>query len=216
MVHVLYVDISGIDRLGYGKLYAEADAERKRRADRCLRQEDAVRCIAADALLRYAVKESLGVSEFVVEKTALGKPRLQGMEDFHFNLSHSGKWVVIAYGDAEVGVDVEKIHMTDGKAAIARRYFTEDEQGFVFENAAKIPERFFRVWTAKESYLKYLGTGLHRRMDSFSVLSSPAAQMLYSRLLDEDYWLTLCTDAEQPVFDRLDAKRLLGIHSENA
>lgn len=208
MVRVICVDISGIDDQSYGKLYAGADPERQRRADACLRQEDAVRCVAADALLRYAVKETLGISEFVVEKTALGKPRLRDVADFHFNLSHSGRWVVLACCDMEVGVDVEKIHMTDGKAAIARRHFTGEEQDFVFENAEKIPERFFRVWTAKESYLKYLGTGLQRKMDSFSVLSSPVAQKLHSRLLD-GYCLTLCTDAEQCVFEQLDAERLL-------
>ena len=48
MIHIAYVDTVPIDLSLYKKLYAQADSERKQRADRYLRHADSVRCIAAD------------------------------------------------------------------------------------------------------------------------------------------------------------------------
>ena len=69
------------------RLYEQAAAERKNRADRYLRQEDSDRCIVADALLRYALEGA----QHPVEQTPQGKPYLKDRPDFHFNLTHSGR-----------------------------------------------------------------------------------------------------------------------------
>lgn len=190
-VRVACVDVSSVDDKLYERLYAASSPERKARADRYLRRADRVRCVAAEGLLRRA----LGRSDFTVEQAPGGKPRIRGAADFFYNLSHAGNWVVIAWGTEEVGVDVERIEMDSGKEAVARRYFTPDEQAYVFSAPEERGARFFRIWTGKESYLKYLGTGLTKPLDSFSVLSLPEVR-LHHMPLAGGYCLTLCTRAE--------------------
>ena len=75
----------------YDILYRRADPERRQRARRYLRREDGLRCLAAGELLRQTVERTLGITEFSVVKDPGGKPRIDGLADFHFNLSHSGR-----------------------------------------------------------------------------------------------------------------------------
>lgn len=204
MTRVICSDISELES-AYPVLYDRASAERKQRADRYRRKEDALRCLAAGALLQHA----LGTAEYTAAKGPFGKPCIKGNDSFHYNLSHSGNWVAIAYGDTEVGIDVEKICLDAGKEDVARRYFTPDEQAYVFDTKALAPQRFFEVWTGKESYLKYLGTGLQKNLASFSIFSLEPEVRLYHRILPGGYSLTLCTSDDNYLFELLDAQRLL-------
>lgn len=185
MVLIECFDISQLSHEAYAKLYRKASAERRARADRYLRQEDKVRCICAEALLRNA----LGGKAYGLAYGENGKPYLTDSEGFHFNLSHSGRWVVIAYGPTPVGVDVQA-YRTNASEGIAQRFFTADEQAY----AKSSPENFFRIWTGKESYTKYLGTGLKTPLNSFSVLEDLGVNLFTETL--EDACLTLCTQEE--------------------
>lgn len=175
-------DISRLSDEVYTELYQRASQDRKARADRYLRHEDKVRCICADALLGRALQST----NYTVGYGENGKPYLTDVDDFHFNISHSGRWVVIAYGRSPVGVDVQEFRSRDLEG-IARRFFTADEQAYVHTN----PNGFFRVWTGKESYIKYLGTGLKTPLNSFSVLEDLGVNLFTVML--EDACLSLCT-----------------------
>ena len=190
MIRIGYVDIAPLDDGQYRKLYAQATPERQHRADRYLRSEDRQRCIVAGALLRYALKNKNCAEP---SRTPEGKPYIPGREDFHFNLSHSGRWVAIAWGDCPVGVDVETLDMNEGKEQLARRFFSDDEQAYLF--AAGTEDRglrFFEIWTKKESYLKYQGTGINRPLNSFSVLNPEALSVSFRSFRPEDAVMTLC------------------------
>lgn len=190
MSFVRYVDISPLGDEGYQRLYALASPRRKARADRYFRREDSIRCVTAEALLRYAVSRQLGVTSFTVEQTPAGKPFLPAYPDFCFSLSHSGSWVTIAWGSTPVGIDVERLRMDSGKEQIARRFFHPDEQAYLFENNADFEKRFFQIWTMKESYLKYLGTGIDRSLASFCVLDLP--ELCFHCSFLQDAAMTLC------------------------
>lgn len=204
MVSVLCFDMTQLETAHWEELYRKASPERKARADAYRRSEDRCRCLAAEALLRYA----LGTADYTVEKNAHGKPRIVGREDFHYNLSHAGNWVVIAYGPEEVGIDIEKISWDAGKERLARRFFTENEQAYVFREEAHQPQRFFQIWTGKESYLKYLGTGLSKALDSFDVLAMNAP--LCRRIpFAEGYSLSLCSREQAYTLTFLESAQLL-------
>jgi len=205
MIRVICADISRLTRLDYQMLYGKASEERKRRADRYRRREDAVCCVVADALLRNA----LGTDSYTVEKTPSGKPFIRGKENFHYNLSHAGSWVVIAFGDSEVGVDVEKLQADTDIEAVARQVFTAEERCYVFDEAQNQRQRFFEIWTGKESYLKYLGVGLRTDLTAFSVLSPEPNIRLYWRTLSDGSLLSLCTTENDYLFELLDLQRLL-------
>lgn len=193
MVTIFYTDISSVDHALYGRLYASADTQRRLRADRYLQFADKVRCIAAGALLRYAVCKRLGPMEFETETDEYGKPYIKDAPGFHFNLSHSGKWVVIACGTRAVGIDVERINASASIEGISGRFFTPDEQAFVFHSSQDQAKRFFEVWTAKESYIKYQGKGLSMGLPSFSVFSVKDVRF-YPIPIESDYAMTLCTE----------------------
>jgi 4'-phosphopantetheinyl transferase len=80
----------------------------------------------------------------------------------HFNLSHSGKWALIAVSEgAEVGVDVENVRRQDDLQSVARRLFSTGEQEALNRlTAEKYAQAFYRCWTRKEAVLKAWGLGL--------------------------------------------------------
>lgn len=201
MIHILCTDVSSADKDCYNRLYTNASPERKERADRCLRQEDKLRCVTAHALLQAVLKMEV----YQIERNACGKPYVKGRNGFHYNLSHSGRYVVIAWGDSEVGVDVQQQNAAVNIDAIARRFFTRDEQDYIRGNLL----RFYEIWTKKESYIKYTGEGLHRDLKSFSVLAPEPEIRYFYRTLEGGYSLSLCTKENDCAFQLLDVKRLL-------
>lgn len=210
MTCVRYVDISRLTQEEYSRLYLLASQQRRDRADRYLRSDDRHRCIAADALLRFAVRQVLGSEDFRVERTAGGKPYLPAAPGFCFNLSHSGPWVAIAWGDAPVGIDVEQIAMDAGKEAVARRFFRSDEQAYLFAaSGEERARRFFEIWTMKESFLKYQGTGIDRPLYSFSVLKPKTLEVDFSLSYPEGAVLALCAENRDVNCRRLALAQLL-------
>ena len=193
MIRILCLDVSAIGPSAYEKLYNRATEARRHRADRCRRREDALCCIGAGALLSCAVKRHLGLEAFTLAEDRWGKPFIPEAAEFHFNLSHSGSWVVLAFGDSPVGIDVEKLDYTPGRHQVIRRFFAPDEQAYVLEDPGEEGERFFRIWTAKESWLKYTGEGLTKPLSSFSVLAMDRPGF-YTRTPGEGYLLTLCAE----------------------
>lgn len=91
-----------------------------------------------------------------------GKPYIKN-SDLFINFSHSGNISVCAISDKPVGVDVEKIRTLNIK--IAEKHFTDTELNKILNNEVE----FIKYWTLKESYLKYLGTGLRRKINSFEI-----------------------------------------------
>ena len=201
MIRILCVDIASAEKDTYDRLYGMASPERKKQADRYRRQEDKLRCVTAHALLQTV----LGTDAFQIERRACGKPYVKDREGFFFNLSHSGRYVTIAWGASEVGVDVQQHDASVDREKLAGRYFTADEQAYIQGDIF----RFYEVWTKKESYLKYTGKGLQKALDSFSTLvPDPKIRYLY-RDLEGGYSLSLCTTETDCTFQLLDVRQFL-------
>ena len=86
-----------------------------------------------------------------------GKPHIINYEGIHFNISHCSEAVAVAVSDSEVGIDVEgRRKFSDG---LLQRAFSDDEQAIV--HSSDDPEKdFARIWTRKEAWFKYTGTGI--------------------------------------------------------
>ena len=74
-------------------------------------------------------------------------------DDKYFNISHSGKFVLLALADYPIGIDVEQIK--DYKDEVAKFVCSETEYKKIKDN-----ESFFRIWTSKEALAKADGRGL--------------------------------------------------------
>ena len=92
-----------------------------------------------------------------IEYAENGKPFLKNYPDLHFNLSHCRLYVAVAIHRSPVGVDIEcRRNVTP---ALIRRVCSDDEQLSI--SLSKDPDmEFLRLWTRKEAYLKYTGTGI--------------------------------------------------------
>lgn len=138
--------------------YLEMPPWRKAKIDALRFEKDKRLSLAAGVLLRRALERAgAGEAEVCFEKN--GKPYLPG-GGLEFNLSHSGRVAVCAVSPRPVGVDVEAFRHFDEK--LLRHICREDELAFFRARAAPGDEdRFFTgLWTLKESFLKYLGTGI--------------------------------------------------------
>jgi 4'-phosphopantetheinyl transferase len=209
MTQVCYVDLSDFSEDQLEALYELSSPERQSRADRYLRREDRHRSLAADALLRHAMAQALGRSDYPVAYMPKGKPYVKDRPDFHFNLTHSGRWVAIAWGREPVGLDVEQLRFDAAKEGIARRFFCQNEYQYIFEaEGEQRCRRFFEIWTKKESYIKYTGTGLAQPLNSFSVLNSPEPKLRFHCGFLEDAAYSLCTPSQWIDFTRLTPEQL--------
>ncbi len=145
----------------------------KRRQDRIRAmqsRDDAVRTLTGDLMIRELAGIRLGIDprDVGIEEDPLGKPWITGQEMLHFNISHSGRWVLCAIGDEPVGVDVEFFDPTAMEAA--RLVFNDRECRWIFQgNGTKAVDRFFVLWTLKESYMKFTGLGLGLAPLSFEI-----------------------------------------------
>lgn len=207
MVHILCADVSHVDNEQYARLYQAASHQRQQQADSYRLFADSVRCVAADALLRYALAERFGTEKgFTIARTELGKPYVENREDFHFSLSHSGSWVCIAYAASPVGLDVEAIGHSRNPQTMARRFFNEDEQRHLLSQT-DLDTAFTEIWTAKESYIKLLGTGLTKSLTSFSTLTMEDVRF-FREPLEGGYCLCLCTREDTYQMNILDIAKL--------
>lgn len=183
--------------------------EKMDKIKRFRRYEDSLMSLTAEILIRAVVRFKLGIKNESIKfnRTAYGKPYLEDYEDFHFNLSHSGSWVVCAAGSKAVGIDVEKIKEID--LNIAKRFFSKEEADDLFSKKEdeKI-EYFFDLWTLKESYIKADGRGLSLPLNSFSfrieneniifTAESEQANYFFKKYdIDREYKLAVCSMESQ-------------------
>jgi phosphopantetheine--protein transferase-like protein len=99
------------------------------------------------------------------------KPHMEGEgERLEFNLSHSGKYAVLAVSDQPVGIDVER--MKKNRLSVAKRCFCPEEYEDIVQAGDEWQKniRFLEYWTMKEAYVKRTGEGLRIPLNSFRIL----------------------------------------------
>lgn len=148
--------------------------EEKQKAETFRFPEDRQRSRTARIILRLLLSFYLGEADpkaIVLETGEHGKPfhrRVSRGKQIHFNLSHSGAYVMLAFSSAfSVGVDIQEVRDVRNWRNIAERFFSERDAAAV--TAADDPDLFFRYWAAKEAYIKALGMGLYKDLRFFSV-----------------------------------------------
>lgn len=143
------------------------------RAARFKQVADRQRFIAGRGWLRYLAGQLLGQSAKQIELTTgpAGKPELvqsTGLQfSWHINVSHSGEWVLLAFGYVPVGVDVEWVKPDWPFEDLIASSFNADDQAQLAASTNP-QELFFTLWTRKESLFKATGQGLTNDFMSIS------------------------------------------------
>src|ERR1035437_1388489 len=149
-----------------GDLVSLLSAEEHARLARFHLREDQQRFLVGRGLLRLLVGAHLNTPAERVEFDygPFGKPFVVpgvGVPSLHFNVSHSGKLVLLAFSPVhEVGVDVEEVRRDQDWETIARQVFSCDEhREWILLNPEERLTAFFRAWTRHEAGLKAMGLG---------------------------------------------------------
>ncbi|MBQ4598777.1 MAG: 4'-phosphopantetheinyl transferase superfamily protein [Clostridia bacterium] len=171
MIKLYRYDTAQMSDAEYERLAAAGSDELRARLDRMAHTDDRKRTLAGHLLILGAAKELCGASDPVILRTAAGKPYFAALP-IRFSLSHSEDKVILAVSDREIGADIERIRPLS--LGVAKRFFTPAEQAYVFgkvptEQDLSLPKeaqdgallrRFYEVWTKKEAYGKWQGSGM--------------------------------------------------------
>lgn len=138
------------------------DSEKKYKVEKFVNKKDKIRTVIGEILIRTIIVENLKISNKYIRfnKNQYGKPYLKEYTNFNFNISHSGDYVVCAIDDKPIGIDVEEVKHIDYEE-IAKNFFTTNEFEYIVNRDLKFKlNRFYEIWTLKESYIKCCGKGL--------------------------------------------------------
>lgn len=222
MIQILYTDINSIDDKSYQLLFNDSSKDRREKASRFMHSKDQIRCIISEHLIKYAYFSVYNKAfTQAIHYSEYGKPYLPNHDTFHFNISHSGKWVILGYAKSNLGTDIEKIpdkYQNEYKE-IVDSFYTCDEQKYILKTEAHLRQNLFtQIWTMKESYLKYIGTGLYKDLNSFSVDpfkncvytngEKISGLSLFSFSLESEYYISVCTTEKHYSIKEIPPKQL--------
>ena len=163
--------------LSIRELYERADTR-----SRCI-FDDSAKAAHDYCSLFCRVLSDIGITEYGADpehieyyKNEHGKEYIKNRQ-IYFNISHSVGLLCSAVSDSETGIDCETVREMDYEA-LSKRFFTKREHGSIMSSQNPLDE-FFRIWTKKESYVKYTGEGLSRPLDSFDTKDLEDVQSTY-------------------------------------
>lgn len=160
------------------------------RAARFRFEEDRWRFQIGRAATRQILGAYLGLApkNVGIDVNRFGKPQLDAdtvpvAQRVHFNVSHSGSWILAAFARSfPVGIDVEEVRAARVTEDLIGQIMGEGERRAL--QALPSEQRvaaFFNCWTSKEALLKGLGVGLSERLHAIEVSIDPRQS---ARLID--------------------------------
>lgn len=174
---------------------------------------DQLRHLAGEILSRVSIKNHTGFypdAPFLCSEH--GKPYID-LQKVEFNISHSGDYAVLALSEQNVGVDIEKLR--HNKMRVARRFFSDTEIDLL-KGSDSPDQDFTKLWSLKEAYLKFSGSGLTEALNTFTVRESKQSNVfevydsagikknirLFHKMIDNGYFLSVCFHEDQYI-DRI-------------
>lgn len=164
MIKLAYCNVENLD---LKRAYSLVSENRQEKIDFYRFKKDKKLSCGAYLLLKKLLSEK-NITDPIFKTEKYGKAYISNYENIYFNLSHSGKMVLCAISDMEVGADIEYID-SEIDLDIAKHYFYNSEYESIMksENSA---DEFFKYWVLKESYMKYTGLGMNLKLDSFEIM----------------------------------------------
>ena len=175
------IDISEISDEELKNCFYHMDKERQEKIKRYKDAHAQKLSIGGELLARKLLSDYCGISPYdvIIPRDSLGKPYAANLSGIFFNISHSENFISAVISDREVGIDIEKLRILPVKAS--KKMFCDEELSYIFkksrsdidfdkEQTPDVIKRFLEVWTAKEAYLKCVGTGI-KSPKTFNVLS---------------------------------------------
>ena len=206
-MEVYYFDIEPLrNKSVFDKQLENISEERVERIKKAQSTADKLRLMGSGLLINFIKKKYYVDSD--VETDKHGKPFFANSE-LKFNLSHSGRYVLAAVSDHEVGIDIQK--KKADKHRIAEKNFLKGECEYINAGAndEERHQRFCEVWTLKEAYLKNIGMGLRKPLNSFEIIFTPQGPIIkgmtnykYTQFkMNDKYIVSACKDVNDEGFE---------------
>ncbi|MGG0120496.1 4'-phosphopantetheinyl transferase family protein [Bacillus paranthracis] len=147
------------------------NSEKRYKIKKLINKKDKIRTLTGEILIRTIIIQKLKISNKYIKfnKNQYGKPYLKDYPNFNFNISHSGDYVLCAVDNKPIGIDVEEVKDIEYED-IAKSFFTEKEFDYIFNKDLNFQlNKFYELWTLKESYIKCCGQGLLMPLNSFTI-----------------------------------------------
>lgn len=161
-VDVCYFDLDTDRNIELGAAKQLLSPDETERAEKFHFEIHRERFVRGRGALRRELSKAIGTDPRSIEFAygAHGKPYIDGCP-VHFNLSHSQDLCILATSTEPLGVDVEFMERKTDVLDLARAVFVASENEVLFDAPLNVQRRmFFDFWTAKEAYMKLIGTGL--------------------------------------------------------
>ena len=189
--HLWYWQFGSVPERGLS-LLSDEELARYRRfgAPEAARTFAAARMLVRSLLSAYG---NLTPNEWCFLNNEWGKPSIANPEapdGFTFNLSHKTGFITCLVGcGRELGVDVEDLeaHHRD-LGNLASRFFSPIEAAELeMLPSGRQRERFFELWTLKESYIKARGRGLSLGLSKFTfTVEGTSAKVRFAAEFDDN------------------------------
>lgn len=186
-------------------LFELLDAAEQKRANNYHQLKDSQRFIIARSSLKILVSQYLNcqAKDVCIKVGANKKPYIfsNATISLEYNISHSGNWIVVAFANQAIGVDVEQIQSSFNFESLLTACFSNLEQNYI-QNNANSRALFYRLWTRKESFVKATSKGLDDSLaqltcldgkwDLFNQPSLDQEWENWSFTLDQDHVGSIC------------------------
>ena len=127
-------------------LLDSVNEKQKEKALKYKNEIDQIRSLSSSYLMNNLSKEAILFS-------GTGKPFFE--KGPFFNISHSGKYIVMAVSNKEIGIDIEENVDKDMSSLV--RIFNDAEAKMLKEHSD-----FYYLWCAKESLIKCMGSSINK------------------------------------------------------
>ena len=118
-----------------------------------------------------------------------GKPFIANDNSkLQFNISHSDEVAVFAFSRYnEIGIDIEKIKDIQDMDGVINICFTDYEKNWYKARRDSNAELFYKVWTAKEAFIKAIGRGFSYNPKNIELTYKSDKQLLISRVISNEF-----------------------------
>lgn len=108
-------------------------------------------------------QEQYDVNILNIGKDKYGRPYFINHGEIDMSISHTDGMIAVAVSRGKkIGIDVEKVHRINKK--IVDKYYLESEKKMIYDGNQDYETGVIIIWTKKEAYSKYIGTGLTREL----------------------------------------------------
>lgn len=232
-----YISDIGDDALWvrYDALISEDERARQARFRfaRDRRRYLVTRALVRTVLSRYA---AVRPQDWTFSTGPHGRPAISAPHlapSLEFNISHSADLVMLGVtSDRTLGIDVESIEAREADIDGLDRYFAPEESAALLSLPRPARrQRFFDLWTLKESYIKARGMGLAIPLDHFrfelvdeqrlrlhmrpDLGDSPQRWRLWQLSLRPPYLAAVCAARDEQISPQLVVREIVPLASDN-